>query len=234
MPSLTVVMPVYNEEAAIADAVGDVQCHVLDRVPGSGLVVVNDGSRDGTGALLDRIAGQDARVRVIHQANKGHGGALMTGLGQADGDYVFLIDSDRQISLDGFGHAWDHALRGRDGVFGVRRRRYDPALRLYLSKFISGVVRLLFGAAIADANVPYKLLRRAIWHEASACIPPGTLAPSLFLAIFMKTRGYDVVDVDVVHKERDTGEVSIRRFKLLKFCATGLRQMWAFRRCLRG
>lgn len=231
---LSVVMPVYNEEAAIVLAVDEVQRHVLDRVPGADLVVVNDGSRDGTGRLLDEIAATDPRIRVIHQENRGHGGALMAALAGARGDCVFLVDSDRQIPLDDFVSAWAHLQGGRDGVFGVRRRRYDPLLRLYLSRFIRGAVTLLFGVQILDANVPYKLLRRAIWHEALACIPAGTLAPSLFLAIFARTRGYDIVDVDVVHKERDTGEVSIRRLKLLKFCARGLSQMWAFRRCLRG
>ena len=227
-------MPVYNEEGAIALAVEDVQRHVLDRVPGADFVIVDDGSRDATGRLLDELAGRDRRIHVIHQQNRGHGGALMAGLGHARGEYVFLIDSDRQIPLDGFDAAWAHVQRGRDAVFGVRRRRHDPAIRLYLSKVIGVAVRVLFGVATRDANVPYKLVRRSIWQAASACIPDGTLAPSLFLAIFAKARGHDIVEIDVVHKERATGEVSIRRLKLLKFCAAGLRQMWAFRRCLRG
>lgn len=227
-------MPVYNEEEAIVLAVDDVQRHVLDRVAGADLIVVNDGSRDGTGRLLDEIVARDPRVRVIHQQNQGHGGALMAGLGSSRGAVVFLIDSDRQIPLDQFPTAWAYLHNGHDGVFGVRRRRYDPVLRLYLSTVIRSVVGWLFGVKILDANAPYKLLRREIWQEASACIPPGTLAPSLFLAIFARKRGFDIVEVDVVHKERDTGEVSIRRLKLLKFCARGLSQMWAFRRCLHG
>jgi hypothetical protein len=99
---------------------------------------------------------------------------------------------------------------------------------------ISGVIRWWFGVRLADANVPYKLLRRSVWQEASACIPAGTLAPSLFLAIHAKARGHDILEIDVPHKERQTGEVSIKRLKLLKFCAAGLRQMSAFRRCLHG
>jgi dolichol-phosphate mannosyltransferase len=80
--------------------------------------------------------------------------------------------------------------------------------------------------------VPYKLLRRTLWEEAQQYIPPGTLAPSLFLAIVTKLRGYDIVQLEVVHKERNTGEVSIRRMKLLKFCARGLSQMIELRRRL--
>lgn len=229
---LTVIMPVYNEEGAITLAVEEVRRHVLDAVAGADFVVVDDGSRDRTPALLDEMARGDSRLRVIHQANRGHGGALLAGLAQATGEHVFLIDSDRQIPLDGFAAAWAQVGPGRAAVFGVRKNRNDPALRLYLSRLINGVIRVWFGVQLADANAPYKLLRRSIWQEASTCIPPGTLAPSLFLAIYAKARGHDILEIDVPHKERETGEVSIKRLKLLKFCAAGLRQMSAFRRCL--
>ena len=227
---LSVVMPVYNEQDAIVSAIDDVQRHVLSVVPGGELVVVNDGSRDRTGALLDEVAAKDPRVRVIHQANSGHGGAVMAGLAAARGEYVFLIDSDRQIPLDRFADAWRAIQSGRDAVFGVRRRRHDPALRLYLTRVIRPAINMMFGVQLEDANVPYKLLRRAICEDARPLIPDGTLAPSLFLAVIAKLHGHDILELDVAHKQRDTGEVSIRRVKLLKFCARGFSQMLELRR----
>ena len=222
---LSVIMPVYNEEGAITLAVEEVQRCVLDFVPGSELVVVNDGSRDGTGQLLEQAAAKDARVRVINQPNGGHGSALLTGLNAAHGDYIFLIDSDRQIPLDKFHQAWAELQAGNDAVFGVRRRRHDPAFRLRLSRFIRNSVNVLFRVKLQDPNAPYKLLRRAVWSDARDSVPDGTLAPSLFLAIVAKKRGYKILEVDVTHKERDTGEVTLRRGKLLRFCARGLLQM---------
>ena len=226
---LTVIMPVYNEQDAIVSAVEDVQRHVLDHVPGSELVVVDDGSRDRTGELLDQATAGDRRVRVIHRVNGGHGAALLTGLEASTAEYVFLIDSDRQIPLDDFASAWSHIVSGRDAVFGVRRRRYDPKLRLYLSGLIRQSVNVLFRVRLHDANVPYKLFRRAIWSDVRDCVPDGTLAPSMFLAIAAKSRGYNILEVDVTHKERDTGEVSLRHLKLLKFCARGLAQLFGLR-----
>jgi glycosyltransferase involved in cell wall biosynthesis len=231
---LSVVMPAYNEEEVIALAVSDVQLHVLDKLDNAELIVVNDGSKDATGRIVDEIAAADPRVKVVHQKNGGHGAALMTGMAAAQGEYLLLLDSDRQIALDCFPVIWAEIEKGRDAVFGVRKRRYDPALRLYLTQLVRLCVHAFFGTPLYDANVPFKLFRRSIWEEAKPLIPPETLAPSLFLAVYTVYRGFDLFEQDVLHKERDTGEVSIRRFKLLAFCWKGFRQMIQFRRSIRS
>ena len=234
MSTVTVVMPAYNEEGAIREAVAEVQECVLDRIGGSSLLVVDDGSRDSTGVILDELAGGDARVRVIHKANGGHGPALMTGLEQVESEWVFLVDSDRQMPLEPVATLWDAVRSGDyDAAFGVRRQRDDPALRLWLTGLIRNTIPLLFGVRIRDANVPYKLFRRSTWIEARSHIPAGTLAPSLFLALFMKLRGLRIAEIDVPHRERETGEVSIKRWKLVKFCSRAFRQMLDFRRSVR-
>ncbi|MGI9078914.1 MAG: glycosyltransferase family 2 protein [Gemmatimonadaceae bacterium] len=231
---LTVVMPAYNEEGAIEAAVDEVRRHVLDRVAGSCLLVVDDGSRDGTGRLLDALAVHDSRVQVVHQPNGGHGSAVMTGLTRATSEFVFLIDSDQQIPLDGFFAAWSVMRPGVDGVFGVRRKRNDPTLRLILTSVVRRVIRLLFGVPLYDANVPYKLIRRSAWEHARPFISPDTLAPSLFLAAYMKRSGMNIIEVEIDHRERQTGVVSIRRWKLVKFCAKALGQLLRFRYRLRS
>ncbi|MEO7965464.1 MAG: glycosyltransferase family 2 protein, partial [Gemmatimonadaceae bacterium] len=185
---VSVIMPAYNEEGGIREAVAAVQMHVLTAVPGSELVVVNDGSRDSTGPILDELAAADSRLRVVHKANGGHGPAIMTGLSAARGDYVFLIDSDNQIPLESFAALWRAAVAGRDGAFGVRRIRKDAELRRVLTVVIRGSLGLLFGVRLYDANVPFKLLRRSIGEEARRYIPEGSLAPSLFLAVFVMRR----------------------------------------------
>lgn len=228
---LTVVMPAYNEEGAIEAAVGEVRRQVLDAVPGAEFVVINDGSRDRTGEILDRLAASDARVRVVHQPNGGHGAAVRRGMEEAQGDYLFLIDSDRQIPIEAFAALWE-AAQGRDGAFGIRARRHDPTIRLALTRVVRYSIPLLFGVAIRDANIPFKVIRRSVWLQARDLIPEGTLAPSLFLAVFARRRKLDIAEVEVPHLERQTGVVSIRRWKLLKFCARGFGQLLEFRKGL--
>lgn len=225
---LTVVMPAYNEEAAIEGAVHEVCGRVLDAVPGARLVVVDDGSRDQTGMILDQLAEGDARIEVVHRANGGHGPALLAGLARATGQWVLLVDSDRQIPLAVFPRLWE-AAQGRDAVLGVRAVRHDPPFRLALTRIVRLVVRVLLGVELRDANVPMKLVRRARWLEAAAVIPADAATPSLLLAVYLRARGCDAVEVEVPHAARATGSVSLRRWRLLRFCARAFRELLAFR-----
>jgi len=225
---LTVVMPAYNEETVIEAAVREVQQHVLDAIPGAELVVVDDGSRDSTGTILDGLALGDARTRVIHQPNRGHGRALRAGLDVARGELLFLLDSDCQVPLDAFPVLW-RVARGRAGAFGVRAARHDPRIRLWLSASIRVILRLLFRIRLRDANAPFKVVQRSVWTNASRLIPPDTLTPSLFLAVYACRSGLDVVECVVPHRPRLSGASSIRGWRLFKFSARALSQLLAFR-----
>jgi glycosyltransferase involved in cell wall biosynthesis len=220
-------MPAYNEEQGIADAVAEVLREVLARVPGSELIVVDDGSRDATGRILDALARDEPAVRVIHQPNGGHGRALRTGLDAATGDYLLLVDSDRQVPLSSFAALWE-AARGREGALGVRESRDDPWFRKLLSALIRAVVPLLFGVRVRDPNAPFKLVRRGVWQAASERIPGDALAPSLMLAVFIRRRGLDVVDQPVPHRRRGSGR-GFPPLTLVPFCLRGFRELLAFR-----
>lgn len=232
-PQLSVIMPAYNEEGGIVDAVRAVQAHVFSVVPNAELVAVNDGSRDRTGAMLDELAAADPRLRAVHKPNGGHGPALITGLAAARGEYLFLIDSDNQIPLERFADLWRKVQEGNDAAFGVRRVRNDARLRRVLTRVIRTSLTFLFGVRLRDANIPFKLFKRELWHNAEPFIPADTLAPSIFFAIHARRRGAKIAFVDVDHRDRTTGTVSIRRWKLIKFCARALRQLLAFRSALK-
>lgn len=228
-------MPAYNEADGIETAIAAVQENVLTLVPNAEMVIVNDGSRDKTGEIADAIAAKDPRIRVLHTKNGGHGTALMRGIDAAKGEFVFLIDGDNQIPLEFFPQLW--ALvheKHLEGAFGIRRARNDAYIRRALTAFIGFSLIMMFRIRIKDANVPYKLVRRSVWVQARHFIPDGTLAPSLFLSVYMKRKQCDLDFVNVAHRDRIAGEVSIKRWKLIKFCARGLRQLLDLRAALRG
>ena len=232
--TLSIVMPCYNEEDLIEATVREVQLCGLDRIPGSELVIVDDGSKDQTGAILDRLSAEDGRLRVIHQANQGHGGAVVAGLNQARGAVLCQLDSDAQISLHQL-EAHYLSVTEESPLFGIRVARKDPVHRLVLSRFIELVTWCLFGVFIRDGNIPYKIFASRLWEEGKQVLPQGVLAPSIFLAIFWTLRGYRIQRVPIEHRARAGGQTVLGLLRLFRFCNLAFRQLLEFRsrvRCL--
>lgn len=99
-PLLSVVIPAYNAEATIERCVKSV---LSNRDVALEVIIVNDGSRDGTGAICDALAASDPRVRVIHKQNGGPGAARNTGIEAAAGTYLAFVDSDDTVAEDMYG-----------------------------------------------------------------------------------------------------------------------------------
>lgn len=228
-PLLSVAMPVYNEAGCIREAIGDVVRDLLDPCGPAELVVVDDGSRDETPAILDELSRTDSRIRVLHQANAGHGPALVRALEECRGQWLAMLDSDRQIALDDFTAHFAEARR-HEGLFGVREHRSDPWLRRIVSIAARTLVLVLFGRWVVDPNVPYKIIPASLWRDAAILLPRGSKIPSLLLAIFAARRRLDVVRREVRHLPRLTGTTVLKKWRLAKFCMAAVGELWAFRK----
>jgi dolichol-phosphate mannosyltransferase len=220
MPSrdyeLALVMPVYNEEGCIAAVVRSWR----DMLRASGvnfvMIVINDGSRDRTASILQGLA-DDECIRVIHQANMGHGPTILRGYRQAVtlADWVFQCDSDNEMGPDAFGGLWEvrHPV---DAVFGSRQNRSQNVQRSLISFCSRMTVDLLFGRGIEDVNSPYRLIRSSVLGPILECIPPDTFAPNVVLCGALTFAGARVRSVPVPCRPRQTGRGSIVRWKLWK------------------
>jgi dolichol-phosphate mannosyltransferase len=229
---LSVVMPVYNEEAILEELVHELEREVVEALEGVEVIVVDDCSTDGTPEILARLADRREWLRVERfDANRGHGPSVVHGLDLARGDWLFQLDSDGQFSVADFWKLWEHRSSA-DLVLGVRIRRRDPRHRLLLSRAVRLVASALAGRPVVDANSPFRLVRRSLWADLRPRIGTATLAPSIFIVVGTLVCNHRLVEVPVGHRSRAHGTSSLRALRLLRFSLRGLAQLLRFRLAL--
>lgn len=154
-------MPAYNEERNIERAVRGARDAVVPLVLDYEIVIVDDGSRDGTAGELDRLRNEiGPRLCVVrHATNLGYGAALRDGFQAARGELVFYTDSDNQFDLRELKDALP-LMRDHDAVLGYRIDRQDPPLRKLVSAGFNALASLAFGMKVRDLNCSFKLFRR--------------------------------------------------------------------------
>jgi len=124
--ALSLVFPVFDEEDNLAELLESALRTAAQLTSDFEIITVDDGSRDGSGAVLDAWSQRDPRVRVVrHGANRGYGAALRSGLGEARGELVFFSDADLQFDLAEIEKLLEHTERF-DIVAGYRSPRRDP------------------------------------------------------------------------------------------------------------
>lgn len=160
--SLSIFFPAYNEEANIALAVEKTLRVVEDSpyVRDYEIIVVNDGSKDRTREVAERLARTHSHVRLVnHERNMGYGAALRTGLTEATKDYVFFTDADLQFDILELQNLLVH-IPNHDAVIGYRAPRRDPMMRLINAWGWNLLNRAFFGLRIMDIDCAFKLFRR--------------------------------------------------------------------------
>ena len=228
--SLSVVMPVYNEATGVADVIADIVRHILDVVPASELVVVDDHSTDDTSIVLHRIAREDPRVRVlVNDVNLGHGRTTRRAMDASSGEWIFHLDSDGQVDVAEFSMLW--ALReDNDLVLGMRLTRHDPIHRLVLTRFTRIIVSALARHWVRDANVPFKLIRRSLYEHLRPSIPETAFAPSILIVLGAHRSGARIAEVETTHLRRTHGKSTLRLKRLAVAAGRSARETVNFSR----
>lgn len=231
--NLVIVMPAYNEEAVIESVVANwssfLQTNFREK---SALVVVNDGSRDSTGKILDEIAPRYPYLRVVHQKNGGHGNAVVHAYKEAvklGAEWVFQTDSDDQFISEDVLKLWQKRNES-NFILGFRQVRNDAFMRLIITRILKYSMAAVYGTLISDSNIPFRLIKGTFLKKLIEQLPsPTPFAPNIFLAIMARKAGQKTFDIPITHKERMTGEVSIQKMKLLKVCWQSFKELVRFR-----
>jgi len=199
-------VPVHDEEASVV-AVAEGLLAVLPEVADSwDLVLVDDGSRDDTAALVDRLAATREGVRVVrHPTNRGYGAAVRSGIAAARGEWVFFTDGDGQFDPAILPDVVQ-TLGDADAVVGWRATRADTWRRRAFTRSWNALVRRLLGVPVRDVNCAVKLFRRRLVDDGALRADGGAISAEL-LAHLVRQRAR-VVELPVPHLPRRAGRAS--------------------------
>ena len=223
MTSLTVAMPAYNEGENIQAMIEDTLHIIGPLVADLEVIVVDDGSRDDTAAVVNRLATILPQVRLVqHEGNKGYGTAVWTGLTSATKDLIFFTDADRQFDLSEINKLLAQVMAA-DMVVGYRKPRRDPFMRRLNGKGWSGLVTLLFGYTARDIDCAFKLMHRQVVDHLRDEVQSGGATFSAEFLVRAKRAGFHIAEVPIHgHRPRVAGSptgakpaVILRAFKEL-------------------
>jgi glycosyltransferase involved in cell wall biosynthesis len=159
--SITVFFPAYNDSGTIAKMVEDALAVLPTLSDDYEVIVINDGSADETPTILDELAQQSERVRVIHHAqNRGYGAALRTGFQTASKDLIFYTDGDGQYDARELAKLWPLLTDEVDIVNGYKIKRADKRRRKVIGGIYNQVARALFRLPVRDVDCDFRLIRR--------------------------------------------------------------------------
>ena len=161
--SLSIVFPAYNDAGTIASMVVSARRTARNLTNDYEIVVVDDGSRDGTGSILDELEALVPELRVLrHGENRGYGAALRSGFAAATKDLVFYTDGDAQFDPRELPRLLERLTPDVDYVSGYRKRRADPPLRVLVGNPYHLMVRAAFGLSVRDIDCDFRLFRRPV------------------------------------------------------------------------
>ena len=207
------VVPVYNEEGAIAGVL-DSWAAELERLGiDYRLAVYDDGSRDGTGRILAELAARNPRLRATRHENRGHGPTILRGYHEARTPWILQIDSDGEMAASHFGSLW----RQRDSydfLLGARQDRASAPVRRLVSAGSRAAAHLLIGNGVRDVNSPYRLMRREAVLPLLDLLPEQPFAPNVLLSGLAARARLRILELPVPHEGRRTGSGSLTSRRL--------------------
>jgi glycosyltransferase involved in cell wall biosynthesis len=159
-------------------------------------LALDDGSTDGTGAVLDGLTAEVAGLKVMHHENRGHGPTILAGYRAASAPWVFQFDSDDEVGPSPFEGLW----RMRDDfdvILGRRVGRDLTAARRLLTAASRLTVRGVFGRGLSDPNTPYRLMRQSVLAELVSGLRADTFAPNVIISGLAARRGFCVGEQEV-------------------------------------
>jgi glycosyltransferase involved in cell wall biosynthesis len=227
VPALSFFFPAHDEAENIESLVAEALVVLPTLAEEFEIIAVDDGSRDATPQLADKLAQASPRVRVVHhQVNKGYGAALRSGFRAARHELVCFIDGDRQFHVEDLSRLLDRQAQEDhpDVVVGYRLKRADPFIRLAYARAYRLALRIFFGLRVRDPDCACKLFRRSAL--AGIRLESGGAFMSAELLIKLRENDRRIVEAGVPHYPRMAGSASGANPKVV---LRAVRDFWRLR-----
>jgi undecaprenyl-phosphate 4-deoxy-4-formamido-L-arabinose transferase len=221
LPAVTLVVPVYNEEGTLAEVCGRAVSALESLEQPFEVIVVDDGSCDGTWEIVERLAAADARIRAVRfKKNFGQHPAMHAGLVRARGEIVVTMDADLQNVPEDLPRLIAAVEGGADVASGRRVGREDSWGRTLPSRLVNGMLRRFTGVQVADFGCAFNAYSRSALEPVL-----GVIGKQKFTKALVLSAGASVVEVDLTHRARaDSSRYS--PFRLIRLALHVLAGFW--------
>ena len=237
---LSIVMPVYNEIGTLAEIVRRVRAVKLRVEVGYGIengsvvefdreiVIVDDGSTDGTGDVLKKLKGEPDVIVALHEHNHGKGEAVRTGLQHASGDVIVIQDADLEYDPRDFPALLKPIVEGCSQVVYGSRFRGGPTKTMFFwhmigNHFLTLVTNILFNTILSDMETGYKVFTREVAEQLDLRSPGWGFDPEITAQILK--HGYRIYEVPISYTGREFEEGKKISWR------DGLTVLWTLVRC---
>lgn len=188
-------------------------------------MVFDDGSKDKTYLLADKLKKEKPLLEVIHKRNSGHGATVQYAYRYAldsGADFIFQTDSDGQTDPAEFEEFWKRRNEYA-AIIGNRNHREDGLSRFIVTKTLKLVLRLIFGVSIADANAPYRLMKRETLKKYLPIIPENYNLTNVALSAALVKNNEKIKFISITFKKRKGGKNSINMKSIIEIGIKAIR-----------
>ena len=219
---LSVIVPVYNEEKTLDKNIQSFNNYLVKQDYDFEIIIVNDGSKDGSGGIANKLARENSKIRVIdNKINKGKGFVVRQGIVEGKGDFRLFIDADNATTIDHLDLAWEKFSKGADLVIGTRSTKDVLGTKQIIKqakwKVTFGIlgnslIQFLLVRGIWDTQCGFKIFKKEIIEDTVAKTKTNRWAIDVEMLLLAQKNNFKIAKIPVSWKNSEFSRVGVKGY----------------------